>query len=80
MLHRNYPRLLEYLGELLGAAQEIAEALTIVNPAFDLSRYRDPVNLLAPIDQVSPEMAKGHYEAAERIMQWLTERLQSNQH
>lgn len=69
---------LEFLGEILSVPREIAEALAIVNPAFDLSRYPDPVNLLAPVDQVSPEVAKGHFEASERIMRWLTEQLQSN--
>lgn len=47
----------------------------LINPAFDLVRYPDAIGALAPVDAISPALAKQHLEAAERILAWVSTQL-----
>lgn len=66
---------LEYLGRQLQLPAAIANDLTILNPAFDLTRYPDSVGTTAPVDAVSKLLASTHVDAAERVIQWLDQQL-----
>jgi HEPN domain-containing protein len=70
---------LEYLGDEVGAPAAIEADLTLLNPAFDLVRYPDPVSGRAPVDEVAPETAANHVAAAERVVTWTNAQLTSSQ-
>ena len=66
---------LEYLGAQTGAPMLITADLQLLNPAFDLVRYRDPIGGRAPVDAVTPALAADHLAAAERVLTWLEAQL-----
>jgi HEPN domain-containing protein len=59
---------LEFLGRQLQAPQSVAADLALLNPAFGLVRYPEPLTGLAPVDAVTPLLAADHVAAAERII------------
>jgi HEPN domain-containing protein len=66
---------LEYLGVQANAPAAVAADLQLLNPAFDLVRYPDPIGGRAPVDAVTPALANDHLGAAERVLAWIDAQL-----
>lgn len=66
---------LQYLGRQVHVATSVAAELALLNPAFDLVRYPDPVSGRAPVDTVTSTLAAQHIAAAERVIAWLDTQL-----
>jgi HEPN domain-containing protein len=62
---------LEYLGREIGAPAIVSADLALLNPAFNLVRYPDPITGRAPVDEVTPEQAANQLAAAERVLEWI---------
>jgi HEPN domain-containing protein len=66
---------LEFLGIELNIPEQLASDLSQLNPAFGIARYPDPMSLIAPVDAVAASTAHQHLDCAERILTWLSSRL-----
>lgn len=66
---------LRYLGHEVSVPAAVDVDLGIVDPAFDITRYPDPHNSVAPVDDVTEADATRDFEAARRIFAWLDREL-----
>ena len=65
------------LGRRIGVPLEIAEASEQLNPTYAVSRYPDVLADTIPADFIDEEAAKSHIAAAEVILRWARQKLET---
>jgi len=66
---------LEFLATEVAVSENLMPDISLLNPAFDATRYPNSSEGTAPVDLVSEARAIQHLDTARGVFQWLGQQL-----
>ena len=66
---------LEFLATEVSVPEDLRPDISLLNPTFDMSRYPNSSEGIAPVDLVSEARAIQHLDAVRRVFRWLAQQL-----